>query len=437
MQRAAIKLGLSRVAGTNLHEAKVPSRFPDPIVYDKAAAPAERAAAQAAWARAEDVPLAARAAEQEVRGTWLMSRAAMHESTTNGVSALVDGSNPCFVAGTRIVMASGEQRNIEEIREGDLVVSYDEQTSEPVSAKVARTFVRETKEDTILVNGRIRSTANHPFYVGGKWVPAEDLEVGDVLHGLSWDRRDDGVSFPVLIAEVVRSLERLAGAQRVYNFEVERYHCYFADGVLVHNDCGPFPRVAGRAQRALAKLARMRIELPARLQGFKGPQIKLPAPLQGYKGPVGNIRGGIARGVAGSAAGLGAGVVGGYVDDYVTTATNGNDIAGIAANFGTQGVILYGIGGTELAAGAFTAPAAAMTVGFHMTKEGLKASEEHSAAVIRGGEMPLVPGQKARDSARDLTSYERGGFAGIVRGETSVSSYLGTVGTYWRSWLPW
>ena len=37
--------------------------------------------------------------------------------------------------------------------------------------------------------------------------------------------------------DAVQQLETLPGTQPVYNFDVDQYHDYFADGILAHNKC--------------------------------------------------------------------------------------------------------------------------------------------------------------------------------------------------------
>jgi len=74
----------------------------------------------------------------------------------------------------------------------------------------------------------IRPTGFHKFYrpIDAAWVAAKDLRPGDGL---------EGASGPV----VVRSVEKLPGAQRVYNMTVEGEHVYRVSllGALVHNNC--------------------------------------------------------------------------------------------------------------------------------------------------------------------------------------------------------
>ena len=73
----------------------------------------------------------------------------------------------CFVAGTPVRVRDG-YRSIEEIRSGDTVRAYDENTGELVWARVTETFVRTANEVHTLAlekGERIETTWSHRFYV--------------------------------------------------------------------------------------------------------------------------------------------------------------------------------------------------------------------------------------------------------------------------------
>jgi|GEM_PF-2782232 len=151
------------------------------------------------------------------------------------------GGGGCFVAGTPITMADGTTRPIEQIKAGDRVLAYDVAAHSQVSSVVTGTIVHtdwKSRVSTVLINGTLRATANHPFYVNGQWRRADQLRVGDTLvKAVDVDQRraSTGARAAAGATTKVTSIESLPGVDTVFNFEVADYHDYFSGGVLVHN----------------------------------------------------------------------------------------------------------------------------------------------------------------------------------------------------------
>ena len=121
---------------------------------------------------------------------------------------------------------------IEEIRAGDMVWAWDEETGEVALKPVVETYVNETDELIHLsVNGaEIVCTPSHPFYSPVKgWTDAVHLRAGDILVLVNGE---------CAVVEKIQH-ELLESPVKVYNFQVEDYHTYYVSdsGVLVHNMC--------------------------------------------------------------------------------------------------------------------------------------------------------------------------------------------------------
>ncbi|MBO5262009.1 MAG: InlB B-repeat-containing protein [Clostridia bacterium] len=142
----------------------------------------------------------------------------------NGVISMI--TSACFTAGTQIATPQGS-KNIEDIKLDDLVYSYSD--GKVVVGKVTQLYCRQAIVWSVaLTNGQIiKTTAYHPFYVNGEYIEVKDLQKGDELLLL------DGT------AAYVDFVKQEALRSTVYNFSVDEFHNYFADGVLVHNSCGP------------------------------------------------------------------------------------------------------------------------------------------------------------------------------------------------------
>jgi hypothetical protein len=137
----------------------------------------------------------------------------------------------CFAAGTPITMADGSEKPIEDVREGDTVLGRDDH-GQILPQSVIGTVVHDNNDSTVIINGTLVTTREHPFYVAGRYVKAGDLQVGDELVMLDAATR----AVPMATKPIhVRSLASEPALDRTYNFEVAGTHNYFAGGVLVHN----------------------------------------------------------------------------------------------------------------------------------------------------------------------------------------------------------
>ena len=120
----------------------------------------------------------------------LTKMASMESSTpvVRGDTGGGGGSHPCFVAGTQVLLSDGQTKNIEEMEKGDLVLSYNEETSENQVGEVLQTMVHRVDEDIYAIHigeDTIESTGNHRFWIARcsekMWIPASDLVVGDLV----------------------------------------------------------------------------------------------------------------------------------------------------------------------------------------------------------------------------------------------------------------
>jgi len=133
----------------------------------------------------------------------------------------------CFPAGTPIAIQGG-YKNIEDVKEGDLVWAYNEESGDLALKPVVATM---RKQSDVLVeievaDEKIRATPEHPFWVNGKWKQAGELEKGHEL------LRSDGFKTPIL-----NTKHHAEKPTEVYNFEVADWHTYLVGFWMwiVHN----------------------------------------------------------------------------------------------------------------------------------------------------------------------------------------------------------
>jgi len=132
----------------------------------------------------------------------------------------------CFPAGTPIATKNGH-KNIEDIKVGDLVWAYNEETGKSDLKPVVNTVQNEV-DTTIKITLKdeiIETTVEHPFYTRGGWKDAADLTTEDELKTKngSWS--------------YIKKIAFLYQTKKVFNFEVQDWHTYFVGALawLAHN----------------------------------------------------------------------------------------------------------------------------------------------------------------------------------------------------------
>jgi hypothetical protein len=153
-------------------------------------------------------------------GATLDSAGVVEDTTLSLAREAIAG---CFPAGTRITLADRTDSPIEEIKPGDLILSYDPQQGSTETGTVKR-ILTDSAEEYLIINDVLRVTESHLIYVGEEWRQAGRVSPGDVLTALSGQR---------IAVDSVRH-EALKG--KVFNLHLSsQSHTFFAEGILVHN----------------------------------------------------------------------------------------------------------------------------------------------------------------------------------------------------------
>ncbi len=160
----------------------------------------------------------------------------------------------CFVAGTLVLLASGQLMPIEQIAIGDVVAAPASLSAAavvhgyPVVAtpgRVTEEVIELVVEDSSGHRESLTTTPEHPFAQwtqhGSRWLRADQLRVGDSVHAgsnLTWIVQADLVQRPT----------------EVFNLEVADAHAYYVgnSSVLVHNVSCSLPNRPG-SSKELAK----------------------------------------------------------------------------------------------------------------------------------------------------------------------------------------
>jgi hypothetical protein len=187
-------------------------------------------------------------AGQEAAGEVAAAVGASEEASASSPTKTV-GTGVCFVAGTMITipgpndtMASVE---IEDIKVGDLVMSYNLET-EKIEAKEVVELMQPLHKDIVefvFSNGATtQHTYDHPYYVAGKgWssykpdLTTARYNTADLESTSLIEVGDKCIADTGDIVTLTGINEIATGDIPTYNFTVSDNRNYFADGILVHN----------------------------------------------------------------------------------------------------------------------------------------------------------------------------------------------------------
>ena len=177
-----------------------------------------------AAADAKDQAAAQAAAEAETASNALLKA---NEACYSGGGG-GGGGGGCFLKGTKVALADGTNKPIEEIKIGDMVLGYD--GKQVKAGKVTKTFFHpKTKGYRVISTEegqQINVTDIHPLFNGKTYVVASRFKVGDNLFLLKDNK---------LQAVKIKSIEVKDSINDVYNLHIEKLNTYFAEGILCHN----------------------------------------------------------------------------------------------------------------------------------------------------------------------------------------------------------
>tara|TARA_Y100000114_G_C11738996_1_gene317865 strand:+ start:116 stop:1435 length:1320 start_codon:yes stop_codon:yes gene_type:complete len=144
----------------------------------------------------------------------------------------------CFVRGTKVDMANGTQKPIENIKVGDIVLAQDN-ASDVVS------YVHDIPKDNRnlwTINDRITATDAHAFLTEDGWKSNNSKLSNTVYNAYGIEVKDLQVGDKLITKEGVEEVTKLENSEafvKVYNFTTSSTHTYLVDGVVSHNKQPP------------------------------------------------------------------------------------------------------------------------------------------------------------------------------------------------------
>ena len=167
-------------------------------------------------------------------------------ATSSTAASWATYASVCFLPGTKITLSDRTKINIEDIKPGDMVLSYKLNDMEPydqtidvlswfseddsgefTESKVAKLW-KDTSFDYIILNDTLKVTYEHNIFTKMDdeytWVSAKNIRVGDLVFN------EDGEY------EEITKVEHIPKYVTVYNMQVKSDSMnYFTDSYLVHN----------------------------------------------------------------------------------------------------------------------------------------------------------------------------------------------------------
>ena len=163
------------------------------------------------------------------------------EETPSPPSSPPSNSGGCFAAGTQILMANGQNKNIEDIKINEIVIAYDEKIKEFVAKKVTKSYVHHNTPQMVKLTFNtgdiLKLTPGHPLYSINGW---KSLDIEDSL----WEHGT--IATLLQVNDTIVNINQNAQIINIeylniglnydsYNIEVEECHTFLANGFVAHN----------------------------------------------------------------------------------------------------------------------------------------------------------------------------------------------------------
>lgn len=150
----------------------------------------------------------------------------------------------CISKGSKVSLANGTLKNIELVEIGNKVLSYNfnSKTTEIVTVeKTAKSYHTIINCLTFSNGLTVECTTDHPiFTLSGGWSSVDfkqtllnyNVQVGQLEEGQKClTFKDNQIEFATLV-----SIDTLFGDFEMYDISGGQNHCFFANGILVHDE---------------------------------------------------------------------------------------------------------------------------------------------------------------------------------------------------------
>ena len=154
---------------------------------------------------------------------------------------VIDLSNlgACLLPGS-MIKTPNESIAIENIKVGQTVIAYNEQTKKEVEAKVLDKAPH--KSNSYYKINNLKLTSGHPVWANERWACIDPIEYKRecIAYGHTLDLKPEKLELGDTLygGEKLKTIELVEEPTEVWNIIIEDVHTYIADDILVHNGGG-------------------------------------------------------------------------------------------------------------------------------------------------------------------------------------------------------
>lgn len=149
----------------------------------------------------------------------------------------------CFASGTKILMADNTEKNIELIKTGDIVLTFDSKTEQLVKTQVTKVIaIKHSNLVKVRLEDReIIATDDHPFFTNNKQWSSINPDKSNTFYLQDNEVARLSTSDKIFSPSVnkfiqVKSIERIEGEQTTYTIEIASGDNFIANGLMVKTE---------------------------------------------------------------------------------------------------------------------------------------------------------------------------------------------------------
>ena len=141
----------------------------------------------------------------------------------SGYGIVPDSGKACFLAGTKVDMADGTKKNIEDIKIGDYVKSLDTETNKVNNAKVIG-VIHKIDPSHLTINNLIKTVPDQKVYTKDGFKQAQNLKLDDYL----LSNKNEWIKISSISGIIYENVE-------TYDLVLDGGNTFYADGYVAHS----------------------------------------------------------------------------------------------------------------------------------------------------------------------------------------------------------